>query len=112
MPGERMLRSTANIHFIRSPMPRTAVLDASYRRLRDRRFVLSESIPDLEAPDADQVPGHDLYVLVACSPLAVSIATVLYRSGARVGAISTTGSPSSPAGRSRRSPGAAVASSA
>jgi len=73
-----------NIHFIRSPKPRNAVLEALYARLNERGFAVSESVPDRGAPDVDLVPEHDLYVLKARGPLAVSIATVLQRGGARV----------------------------
>lgn len=73
-----------NIHFIRSPKPRNAVLEALYARLREQGFEVSEGFPDRSAPDVDLVPEHDLYVLKARGPLAVSIATVLHRGGARV----------------------------
>lgn len=73
-----------NIHFIRSPKPRNAVLEGLYARLRERGFAVSESVPDRGAPDVDLVPEHDLYVLKARGPLAVSIATLLHRGGARV----------------------------
>ena len=72
------------IHFLRSPKPRNSVLEALVARLRVRGFAVSESLPDLAAADVDLVPEHDLYVLMARSPLAVSIATVLHRGGARV----------------------------
>ena len=72
------------IQFIRSPRPRNAVLEELYARLRKHGFEVSEAIPDLGAPDVDLEPEHDLYVLEARSPLAVSIATVLHRGGARV----------------------------
>ena len=73
-----------SIHFLRSPKPRNAVLEELYARLRRRGHEVSESIPDLDACDVDLVPEHDLYVLKARSPLAVSVATVLQRGGARV----------------------------
>jgi ribosomal protein S6--L-glutamate ligase len=73
-----------NIHFLRSPKPRNAVLEALYAQLRERGFQVSESIPDRDAHNVDMLPEHDLYVLKARDPLAVSIATVLSRGGARV----------------------------
>jgi glutathione synthase/RimK-type ligase-like ATP-grasp enzyme len=73
-----------NVHFIRSPKPRNSVLEALYAKLRARGFGVSESIPDRDAPEVDLVPEHDLYVLKARGPLAVSVATVLHRGGARV----------------------------
>jgi ribosomal protein S6--L-glutamate ligase len=73
-----------NVHFIRSPKPRNSVLEALYTKLRTQGFGVSESFPDREAPDVDLGPEHDLYVLKARSPLAVSIAAVLQQGGARV----------------------------
>jgi ribosomal protein S6--L-glutamate ligase len=73
-----------NVHFIRSPKPRNSVLEALYTKLRAQGFGVSESIPDRDATDVDLVPEHDLYVLKARDPLAVSIASVLHRGGARV----------------------------
>jgi ribosomal protein S6--L-glutamate ligase len=73
-----------NIHFLRSPTPRNAVLEALYLRLRGLGFEVSESVPDGAAHDVDLVPEHDLYVLEARGPLPVSLATVLHRGGARV----------------------------
>lgn len=72
------------IHFLRSPKPRNAVLEVLYAQLRERGFQVSESIPVRDAHDVDLMPEHDLYVLKARDPLAVSIATVLSRGGARV----------------------------
>ena len=79
-----MLASIMKIHFLRSPKPRNAVLEGLYGQLRDRGFQVSESIPDRDAHDIDLMPEHDLYVLKARDPVAVSIATVLSRGGARV----------------------------
>jgi ribosomal protein S6--L-glutamate ligase len=73
-----------NIHFLRSPKPRNAVLEALYARLREQGFAVSESVPDLGAPEVDLAPEFDLYVLKARGPLAVSFAGVLHRGGARV----------------------------
>ena len=73
-----------NIHFLRSPKPRNAVLEALYSRLRESGFEVSESIPELGAPEVDLVPEFDLYVLKARGPLAVSVAAVLHRGGGRV----------------------------
>jgi ribosomal protein S6--L-glutamate ligase len=75
---------TVNIHFLRSPKPRNAVLDALYAHLHGRGLEVSESIPDGSAHDLDLEPEYDLYVLKARGPLAVSLASVLLRRGARV----------------------------
>jgi ribosomal protein S6--L-glutamate ligase len=72
------------IHFIRTAKPRNAVLEELYRLLGERSFEVSEGIPDRGALDLDLVPTHDLYVLKARTPMALSVAGILHQRGARL----------------------------
>ena len=73
-----------NLHFIRSPKARSAVLDEVYTLLVRRGHEVSESVPDHSLLDLDAVPRHDVYILKARTKLAMGFAGALHRRGARL----------------------------
>jgi ribosomal protein S6--L-glutamate ligase len=72
------------LHFIRSPKPRSVVLEELYAILGRRGHEVTESIPDGAVQDLDAVPEHDLYILKARTKLSVSVAGILHQRGARI----------------------------